>query len=549
MATGHCIDKDWCESNEECDNGQACDAGQCVDPVPHDVCDAALLLEPGVPLPSSTRQATDLSGGTCSERPSPEVVFRFEIDEPSGVRVLVDGAEGRFDATIYLRTTCTDDPALVEEVACSDVRFSLVEQLEVEQVQAGTYFVYVESFGPNDKGDFTITLDVQPGEICVGDVAEPNDAADRPADLFQAQDRPLHLCPGDVDWFAVGLHAGDEVIAAVTTTPEGAGVDGLELSLARAGGDPLPGEVMHDGDTLQLRVGDIPAGGQHVLRVGHADAEQRVDYVLAVEVFTAHGTCDCTNPTTLRAGVPLLGNTSDCGNETSGTCRSVLRHDAPEVPYKFHIEDTSHVTISVDARWDYMVYLRQSCRADDISAEPGCEAPGEIDIPALEAGTYYVYVDGRSEASGAFELSLEVGPPDFPPENDTCDDAEEILPGQVKQGTTAYADDEYSSFGAECTSPFGHNAPEVVYRFTLGQPDTVRLLLTPVDFEAALYVRPEPCEQEDGQLLCGAPPFPGGPVAIESPLEPGTYYVFVDGFRSGHGDYELALDILLPEDE
>ncbi len=546
MRTGHCIVKDWCECNNECPEGMACDAQVCVEPVPHDACGDALALESGVPVVASTRQATDRTGGTCSEFPSPEVVFTFEVAEPSGLRVLVDGVSDRFDATVYLRTNCTEVAAEAEEIACSDVRFSFAEQLEVEQVQPGTYWLYVESFGDCAEGDFTVTLEIVPGSICVGDGAEPNDEPARPGNLFQALGDDLHLCPGDVDWYAVNLAAGDEVSATLRTA-EGTGTDGLELDLRRAGGEALPGELTRAGDVLSLVVEEIPAGGQHLLRVGHADPDRRADYTLDVEVYTAHGTCDCTNPTTLRAGITQFGNTDQCANDTAGTCRSVQQHTSKEIPYKFHIDETSHVTVTVEARWDYMVYMRRSCRSEAEEDEVMCEAPGDLDLPVLEAGTYYVFLDGRKEANGAYQLDLTVGPPDFPPDNDVCDAAEEIIPGRVVQGDTTYADDDYESFDASCTSGFGHSAPDVVYHFTLLEADTVRLTLAPTDFEAALYVRPHPCEQDDGQIMCSEPSPGGGPVFVQGELEPGTYYVFVDGYQRGRGPFELSFERVVPE--
>ena len=60
------------------------------------------------------------------------------------------------------------------------------------------------------------------------------------------------------------------------------------------------------------------------------------------------------------------------------------------------------------------VYLRSSgqCDTDSLTAQIGCATLGAPDgsvtlrLPAVEAGTWYLWVDGQQATAGAFDLSL-----------------------------------------------------------------------------------------------------------------------------------------------
>lgn len=547
--TGRCVVRDWCERNGECPGGQACVERACVDPVAEDDCGGAIELGSGDTVQGSTRIAVDRYSGSCTERPSPEVIYTFEVPEASGLRILVDGTASRFDPTLFLRTNCGAD-AQAQEIACSDVRFTFTEQLEVAQVPANTYFLFVESFRGDEQGEFELTLEIVPGEICVGDEAEPNNTRETASSLFRADDAALHLCAGDVDWFSVNLQVGDQVLVRADSE---AGFADLELSLQTAAGDPVDAELSRGDGAVLIDARNIPEGGLYFLKVDHPDDDARTDYRLDVEVFTLNGTCDCVNPTTLRAGAAnaAVGNTCECGHLSAGSCRSAIRHTASERPYKFRLDDWSSVDITVDAEWDYIVYLRQSCIGEDHENELSCEAAGDIHHDALPPGVYYVFVDGRRDECGDFGLTLEVGPANFPPENNVCGGAEELLVGQVAEGDTTFATNNFRTQRSDppggCeTSPFGHQGRDVVYWFEVAQPALIRAeLITNGDWEGVTYIR-EACQEQGSQVACGQAIEEGEGAVAQHNLDPGRYFVFVDGYRTGRGAFSLSLTEILP---
>ena len=88
--------------------------------------------------------------------------------------------------------------------------------------------------------------------------------------------------------------------------------------------------------------------------------------------------------------------------------------------------------------------------------------------------------------------------------------------------------------GARCAG--GAGAAEDVYRLVITEPTTVRLLLFS-EFDAALYIR-DSCAADGVELSCNDDLVNRYHSALVTRLEPGTYFVFVDGFgREGVGDY------------
>ncbi len=244
---------------------------------------------------------------------------------------------------------------------------------------------------------------------------------------------------------------------------------------------------------------------------------------------------------------------------TAGSCRSAIRHAAPEIPFKFRLEEPSSVRVEVDADFDYIVYMRQACIGDGDDNELSCEAADDIEHDALAAGVYFVYVDGRRDECGPFEIRLDVGPPNFPPDNNTCGGAAELLVGQTIEGDTTYASNGFRSERpdnpGECeTSPFGHTGRDVVFRFEINEPKRIRAELNTSGWEGVVYIR-EDCELENSQVACGQAAQEGEAPVAQEDLDPGRYFLVVDGYRSGRGAFSLSLTEVvedegpLPEDD
>ena len=119
---------------------------------------------------------------------------------------------------------------------------------------------------------------------------------------------------------------------------------------------------------------------------------------------------------------------------------------------------------------------------------------------------------------------------------DTCADAVELTPAAlvVESGDTRTASDDYAG---TCV---GGDAPDRVYEFTLTSAMTVDARTT--GYDTGLYLRQGSCTSGT-QLSCNDDATPPGNYGsrIQRRLNPGTYFLFVDGYGSEAGAYELRI--------
>ena len=155
-----------------------------------------------------------------------------------------------------------------------------------------------------------------------------------------------------------------------------------------------------------------------------------------------------------------------------------------------------------------------------------------------EVGTdYFVVVRGFSSAEGDFELNLSIAPPMTPsptpvrPENDSCDEAITIAPGDTLAGSNEGASDNrvwYKVVGTgepmiatTCSANTNFDTVVEIYSGDCADP----LLLTSNDQDSACGVSPNLSTVQFDTLD-----------GIE-------YFVVVRGFAGNEGDFELNMSI------
>ncbi len=113
-------------------------------------------------------------------------------------------------------------------------------------------------------------------------------------------------------------------------------------------------------------------------------------------------------------------------------------------------------------------------------------------------------------------------------------------------GTTTHGEAQNESKGCQKTS-----AAELVYKLDVSARKRVTLAVeTGSKFDSVLYVRKGDCTDADAEVACNddAPPIEGGAPdrrhsRVAEVLDPGTYYVFVDGFNGSTGSFKLHVEL------
>ncbi len=90
--------------------------------------------------------------------------------------------------------------------------------------------------------------------------------------------------------------------------------------------------------------------------------------------------------------------------------------------------------------------------------------------------------------------------------------------------------------------PQAAGAPEVVYALSLERRQQVTIALeTTGNFDGAVYVRAANCESAAAEVACNDDEGDTNHSRIVQALDPGQYYVFVDGFGRSRGSYSLTV--------
>ena len=149
-------------------------------PPPHDTCESPVILDPAAAPVVTSGTTEDTMGKTlatddyqqagCGGVGGPDVVYRIDLPERSLLHAAIVAP---FSTKLYLRSADCDAGDLV---LCADKEFTS------EPIDAGTYFLIVDSDSANAKGDFTLALSTTPAPI------PANDTCDGAVDLtFGAQ--------------------------------------------------------------------------------------------------------------------------------------------------------------------------------------------------------------------------------------------------------------------------------------------------------------------------------------------------------------------------
>ncbi|MFW6087919.1 MAG: PPC domain-containing protein, partial [Myxococcota bacterium] len=207
------------------------------------------------------------------------------------------------------------------------------------------------------------------------------------------------------------------------------------------------------------------------------------------------GVGTCSEPHPLELGRPVEGDTRRGRGTLDGTCG---RGSAPEQVYRFELAERSQVSVRLQATFDAVVYLLDGCedeateKACNDDAEQGETGRSAFDV-TVDAGTWFVVVDGYRDEAGDYELVVSSS--ELPPIDEVCRDASELHPGQPTSGTTTSAPDQ---FQASCAG--GSQSPDRVYRIDVPQRSRLRVRQE-TDHDGSLYLRAD-CEEPRSELVC-----------------------------------------------
>ena len=502
-------------------------------------CDAPTVLVPGRNYAGTTEDATDDQEGTCSGSPGGhDRVYRLDLParQRVGVEVTAD-----FDSVLYIRKgDCNDEAA---EVRCNDDSGPKHSRIDAV-LDPGMYFVFVDGYG-EEAGSYRVQASTHDApslaDVCRG--ARPLAAASRVVGtLTDAFDNANATCGRDAKGDDLPYRFDLPTRARVRFVERSADYRPV-VHVRRACEDATSEVACGDtgfADDDATWAGVLDPGPYWVFADG-ADEAAPGSFTLSAETAPEGGIGAGGGAQGDGCGdaIPLTGVSGKVDGDTFAAKDDVAITCAPkggaDVIYRVDLAHRSRITARLIAdESSHALALERACA--DKSTELSC---GSIVDRLVDPGTYFLVVDGaHPESLGRFSISYKIR--DMAELEAACAKVPTLSWKRKESGSTVGATDKFSSScGGRGVS---RGSPDRVYRFTVPRRTSVRLTLETQGFRGVLSVR-RACADDATEIKCAEASDDGARAAIQTTLDPGSYYAVVDGSGSGsEGAFALRVE-------
>ena len=263
----------------------------------------------------------------------------------------------------------------------------------------------------------------------------------------------------------------------------------------------------------------------------------------SASALASAGAGTCESPLLLAPGASV-GNTRHGESENAGGCAS---SESKELVYKLEVTRRQRVTVEVDPQFDSVLYVRNADCADaeaevacnddatSGSGKRGSSSRGSRIDEVLEAGTYYVFVDGYGSDAGPFRMNVQIA--DVPTLAEACRQVRPLAGPKVAGTLTGAFDHAHASCGSDARGP---DAP---HRFDVGARARVRLTEHSADFTPTVHLRKQ-CGDEHSEVACADSAVKSDEATWSGVLDPGSYVLFADSSdKDARGSYTLETEV------
>lgn len=516
----------------------------------------------------SNTGAKDTIRLSCAESGSgsgTDVVVQVVIEKRGQLTL---NLKATYDAVLGVLGTCGQS---LSEIGCNDDAVAqggqghdpMASQLSIV-LEPGTYAIVVDAYSntsgatsASQQGTFSLEAtwtEMKPmAEICRG--VEPlvpnvavqgttaggaNNFQSRCADNAQSSDRAYR--------FSL------ESRSRVRLKMQAQGFDGA-LHLRKDCADMASELACNDdyGDGGVSQISTTLDAGSYVAVVDGFGSGNEGAYSLMLEVYplgvqgptsttpaVAGDMCSNAMPYTLPLNGVLTSNTLPMQDNATGTCGGA---GAGDMVYRIDLQRRTRVRAKMPSGGEVpgVMYLRRDCEnaGSEIGCVGGTSGTPELDA-MLAAGTYYLIVDGiNPDAFG--EIKVEFSTTDLSHIEQLCRAAPVLRPGQQIASDTSQSQDRHAG-----TCNGGGSSPDLVYQVNIRRRSKLRVMTETQTFDGMLYIRRD-CADAATEIGCNDDSGDNKHSMIEVTVQPGTYYIFVDGYESNQGGrFTLDVDVSAP---
>ncbi len=488
----------------------------------------------------------------------------YRLTLPTSIASLtatVTPSSGSLVSVSLLGPTTISGCAFASELSCSESpTSSSPASLTASSLAAGTYYLVVKNVGAG-SGNFSMSVTTQsvgvPGDTCStavplvfsggsasasGTVSgatndQASSCATSSADVVYSftatagQVFSASVSPG-TSWRPIlTLMQGTACSSATQTTCNASSSAGFSAS--------IPSTTL-TGGTYFLWVDSVSGAGAGTFSL-----------TASLSGGTPAGGESCTAPTPLT----FVGGTATVSGSTVGRTNDNLSSSfcsvgvgGPDLVYSFTVTTGQSVSavLTPSSTFRGALMLEGPSTTCSSATEYDCfngAANGStvtLSGTSLTAGTYYLWVDGATGASGSFSLSVTLSGGS----SATGDNCAGPIPITFISGSASFTG---TNVGAvhDSTSTCGGSGPDRVYSFTVSGTRTLAATVTPTStsLQPVIYLKSGTCSATAAELTCSGNGTSTS-FTINQTVTTGTYYLWIDGFGGTTGAYSVSATLL-----
>ena len=499
-------------------------------------CDEPWVIGTGEPRRGDTTDGDAVFAGTCvAGGTAPEHVYQFTVEQRSLVTAVMNST---YDGALVLLGACGENRA---ELACNDDAPTTSRSEVQATLDPGLYYLVVDGYG-SGMGQYEVTLAMTAmrsiGEVCGGALplapgAPVAGTTVGEANYFEATCAGQAQSPDRV--YRMDVTQRSRLRVRMQSTYDGA------LHMRSTCADPSTEVACNDDfeDTRHSLLQATVDPGRYFIYADGFSTSASGDYSIAAELIPASGppvaADSCASAGAIAPGTDLVADTFAAGDDATGSCGG---GGSPDLVYRLDVRTRTRVRANfTSAEFAPVMYIQRTC--GDATTEVVCldaRSGAPID-QTLTTGTYFLVIDGADQnAFGTASLHLQLD--DLGALETSCRTAPLIHPGTQITGDTSTSTDR---FQATCAG--GANSPDMIYRLVIRRRSTVTVTSEQTGWDGAVYIRGD-CTDMSTELGCSDDAGDNHHSMLTTELEPGSYFVFVDGFANGNsGPFTLDVDV------
>lgn len=384
----------------------------------NETCGTAEPAPIGVPFPVAIVDADkDISSG-CAP-PTGELVYSFTLDVPQNVDIFATSTDGDGFGVLSLRNASCALPE--DEIAC---HYAQNAHIVAKSLPAGTYYLATAATAPTQ---LLVTIELSPptpppdDDLCDGAPLIPHNKTIG-VSLDEHQDNvQLGCLPGAVDAvYTLSLSEPSDVLLVERVSQ----ADTAAISLVKPACD-VPSDMLACGSgspsPLRARAQNVPAGDYRVVAESIQGSPLEVSAFVrkAIPPTLVPFADSCADVLEIPStGGFFQGTTANATADFDAGCDQAgqAEYGAPEQLLKLTLVSSKRVIFDMlGSSYSTLLDVRKGPACPGTEVPKGCTAGyypqrSFLDL-TLDAGTYFIQVDGYASQSGPWFLDVRVVDP------------------------------------------------------------------------------------------------------------------------------------------